>query len=460
MHQEVISVISMIKNAGVVGAGGGGFPTHVKVSATADTIVVNGAECEPLLRVDQQLMDIMAVEMIKGLEIVMGATGAREGIIALKSKYTKALSALEKLISNKPIRVYILDDFYPAGDEHVTLYEAAGRLIPQGAIPLKVGCIVINVETLINVFNAINGKPVTHSYLTVTGEVATPLTVKMPIGATIKEALELAGVRITPDLVVIDGGPMMGKIVDNIEQPVTKTTKGLIVLTEEHQLVKKRRLSPAKIIKQTKAACIQCRYCTDLCPRYLLGHELEPHKIMRSIRNFKNLDETMKMALICSECGVCEQYACIMQLSPKTINAVLKQEFWQKGIKPNDLSKEQQINKIREHRKIPVKRLVSRLGLTKYDVYAPLIEKEVVVDKVSIKLKQHAGAPSVPIVKAGQLVQLGDMIASVPENALGANIHASINGEVTEITDDSIIITKTAAKKGNAAKIDKIEGSK
>ena len=439
MHQETISII---KNAGIVGAGGAGFPTHVKVSAAVDIVVVNGAECEPLLRVDQQLMDIMATEMVKGLEVVMEVTGAREGVIAIKAKYTKAVAALEKEISQKAIKIHILDDFYPAGDEHVTLYEATGRLIPQGGIPVKVNSIVINVETLINVFNAFNGKPVTHSYLTVTGEVATPVTIKMPIGATIKEALEIAGIKISSNLVVIDGGPMMGKIVEDLEQVIIKTTKGLIVLTKEHQLVKKRVMSPAKIIKQTKAACIQCRYCTDLCPRYLLGHELEPHKIMRSIRNFKSQDKVMKMAMICSECGVCEQYACIMHLSPKTINAELKQEFLQKGIKANDLLTEQKINKVREHRKIPVKRLVSRLGLTKYDTYAPLIEKEVIVDKVCIKLKQHVGVPSTPTVKIGQIVQIGDMIACIPENSLGANIHASIDGKVTEIKDDSIVITR------------------
>ena len=439
MHQETIA---KIKDAGVVGAGGAGFPTHVKVSTAVNTIVVNGAECEPLLRVDQQLMDVMAVEMIKGLEVVIAITGAQEGVIALKAKHTKVITVLEELIAKKPIRIHILDDFYPAGDEHVTLYEATGRLIPQGGIPVKVDCIVINVETLINVYNASQGKSVTHSYLTVTGEVTTPVTIKMPIGATVKEALEVAGVKISPNLVVIDGGPMMGKILEDLGQPVTKTTKGLIVLTEDHQLVKKRRMSPAKIIRQTKAACIQCRYCTDLCPRYLLGHELEPHKIMRLIRNFQSQDKVMKMAMICSECGVCEQYACIMHLSPKTINAMLKQEFWQKGIKANDPPQEQHINKVREHRKIPVKRLISRLGLTKYDVYAPLIEKEVVVDKVCIKLKQHVGVPSIPTVKTGQIVQVGNEIASIPENALGANIHASITGKVTEITEDSIVITR------------------
>ena len=444
MHQDTISII---KNAGVVGAGGGGFPTHVKVSATVDTVLVNGAECEPLLRVDQQLMDTMASEMVKGLEIVMEATGAQEGIIALKAKYTKAVDALEKVISKKPIKIHILNDFYPAGDEHVTLYEATGRLIPQGGIPLKVNCIVINVETLINVFHASNGKPVTHTYLTVTGEVATPITIKMPIGASVRTALEIAGVKISEKLAVIDGGPMMGSIIEDLDQPITKTTKGLIALTEEHQLIKKRRMSPAKIIRQTKAACVQCRYCTDLCPRYLLGHELEPHKIMRSVRNFENHSEVMKMALICSECGVCEQYACIMQLSPKTVNAMLKQEFWKNGIKGNNPPEAQEINKMREHRKIPTKRLISRLGLVKYDVYAPLIEKEIVVDEVRIKLKQHAGAPSVPIVKKGQAVQLGDMIAQIPENALGANIHASINGTVTEVTDDSIVITRMGVNK-------------
>jgi len=431
--------IKKIQDAGVVGAGGAGFPTHVKVSASARTIVVNGAECEPLLRVDQQLMARNAKEMIEGLKTVMELTGAQEGIIALKDKYKEAINTLQREIAGKPIKLNVLDDFYPAGDEHVTVYETTGKLVPQGGIPLKVDCVVTNVETLINVAGALAGQPVVDTYITVTGAIASPVTLKLPIGTPINTALSLAGAGNLKGMKVIDGGPMMGKIVEDLAEPITKTTKGLIVLPEDHPLITKRQKAIDRIIRESNAACIQCRFCTDLCPRYLLGHKLEPHKIMRALKHIQGQEEALKMAMVCSECGVCEQYACIVDLSPRKVNAMLKKELGKKGLKP-EMPKEQAVLNIQPHRKIPVKRLISRLGLTQYDKKAPLSENEYTVDKVYIKLHQHVGAPSIPVVKVGQRVQRGSLIAKIPDNALGANIHASISGTVVEISD-SIVIT-------------------
>ena len=317
-------ILRKVKEAGVVGAGGAGFPTYAKLSAGVDTIVVNGAECEPLLRVDQQLMESMTDKMIRGLEAVMEATGAKEGVVATKAKYKGGIAALKKKLPGKSSRVHLLDDFYPAGDEQVTVYEVTGRVVPQGGIPLRVGCVVVNVETLLNVADAMEGKPLTHKYLTITGEVASPCTVRLPVGTPVMEALKLAGGKNTEDLRVIDGGPMMGKLIGDLQQPITKTTKGLIVLPADHPVIRKRTQSCEKIIRQAKSACIQCRYCTDLCPRFLLGHNLEPHRIMRAIRNVEAAPDVLKMAFTCTECGICEQYACFMGLSPRTVNAMLK----------------------------------------------------------------------------------------------------------------------------------------
>ncbi|MFZ5945691.1 MAG: 4Fe-4S dicluster domain-containing protein [Bacillota bacterium] len=433
-------MITKVRDAGVVGAGGAGFPTHVKISAAAKTIVVNGAECEPLLRVDQQLLAQMAAKVVKGLEIVIQATGAEEGIIALKGKYKDAIQSLEKVIPGKPIKLHILGDFYPAGDEHVTVNQATGKLVPQGGIPLKVDCVVVNVETLVNIAEAAEGTPVTHTYLTVTGEIPEPVTLKLPIGTSIAEVFRIAGVTDFRGKMVIEGGPMMGKIVEDLNQPITKTTKGLIILPEEHPLIKRRTLPVEKIVRQSKAACIQCRYCTDLCPRYLLGHKLEPHKIMRALKHINGQEVSMKMALACSECGVCEQYACVMGLSPRRVNAEIKKELLKNGIRPDGPPENQIPHNLQEHRKIPIKRLISRLGLAKYDKSAPLKDKEYCVNHVNIKLQQHVGAPCKPLVTPGQKVNKGDLIGEIPEKSLGANIHASISGVVTQVSD-TIAIT-------------------
>jgi Na+-translocating ferredoxin:NAD+ oxidoreductase RnfC subunit len=433
-------IIKFIKEAGVVGAGGAGFPTHVKVNAKADHVIVNGAECEPLLRVDQQLMAVMAREMVKGLEAVMESTGAAQGTIALKGKYRQAIHALEKVISGKPIKLFILGDFYPAGDEHVTVYEVTGRIIPEGGIPLEVGCVVNNVETLINVAHALERHPVTDTYLTVTGEVPNPITLKLPIGMSIKEALSLAGQTNIQGKLVVEGGPMMGKVVEDFTEPITKTTKGLIVLDLNHPMMQKRNISLPHIIRQAKAACIQCMRCTDMCPRHMLGHRLSPHKIMRGINYLKGDQDVMKMALSCTECGACE-YACnMMLLSPRRVNALLKQELGKRGIKVSPPGNPEVVSPSREFMKIPVKRLVSFLGLASYNVPAPLTEVNYSPLRVVIPLKQHIGAPAQPVVEIGQRVERGGLIGAVPEGAMGANVHASVSGTVREVGERIVIV--------------------
>lgn len=436
MREEIIK---QIKAAGVVGAGGAGFPTHVKVNAQAEHVIVNGAECEPLLRVDQQLMATMAEKMVKGLEAVMQSVGASLGTIALKGKYHDAIDALEKAIHGKAIRLFILGDFYPAGDEHVTVYEVTGKIIPEGGIPLKVGCVVNNAETLINVADALDGCPVTDTYLTVTGEVPKPITLKLPIGTSITEVLALAGQTNMQGKLLVEGGPMMGKVVEDFSQPITKTTKGLIVLSVNHPMIKTRNMSLAHIIKQSKAGCIQCMRCTDLCPRHMLGHNLSPHKIMRGLNYMEGDQEVMKMAFSCTECGACE-YACnMMLLSPRRVNALLKQELAKKGIKASPPQKQEVVAPSREFMKIPVKRLISSLGLAPYNVAAPLVELDYAPQKVSIPLKQHIGAPAQPLVEIGQKVERGALIGAIPEGAMGANVHASISGTVREISQCIVI---------------------
>jgi Na+-translocating ferredoxin:NAD+ oxidoreductase RnfC subunit len=432
-------IVQLIKAAGVVGAGGAGFPTHVKVNATARHVIVNGAECEPLLRVDQQLMAQNADLVVKGLEAVMEATGASRGTVALKRKYHDAMENLTRAVAGKPVELFILGDFYPAGDEHVTVYEVTGKIVPEGEIPLKVGCVVCNVETLLNVAYALEGQPVTDTYLTVTGEIPNPMTIKIPIGTAIREVLALAGQDKMEGLVVVEGGPMMGNVVGDLHLPVTKTTKALIILPEDHPLVRKRNMRLEYILKQAQVACIQCVRCTDLCPRHMLGHRLSPHKIMRGVKYLQAGEEVLNMALSCTECGACE-YACeVMELSPRRVNAMLKRELGKKGIKLIPSGETETVTPGREFMKIPSQRLISRLGLVPYNVPAPLTEVDYRPERVTIPLKQHIGAPARPVVAPGEGVARGQVIGEIPEGAIGALVHASISGVVREVSNHVVI---------------------
>lgn len=146
------------------------------------------------------------------------------------------------------------------------------------------------------------------------------------------------------------------------------------------------------------------------------------------------------MAFTCCECGMCEQYSCVAHLMPRTVNAQLKQVLSAKGLKPLDKPEDQKVDPHRKDRRVPSKRIVARLDLNRYDVAAPLVEEEYHFETVKIALKQHVGAPCVPIVQVGDTVKRGDKVGEIPENALGAPVHASIDGTVTEITDSEIVI--------------------
>lgn len=431
-----MDLIQSIREAGVIGAGGAGFPTHVKLASKAEYVILNGAECEPLLRVDQQLIVKFAEKIIQGLEEIVKLVGAKKAFIGIKSKHKEEIRILkDKLKGNNVVQLCELQDFYPAGDEQTLVNEVTKRVVPEAGIPLKVGCIVTNVETVLNIVRSISGKTVTHTYVTITGKVPKPVTLRLPIGITYREAVEFAGVKDTRGLVFIDGGPMMGKIKTDFEATITKTTKGIIILDENHYLIRKKSMSTAMALRQSKASCLQCRRCTELCPRYLLGHNIQPHLMMRMSKYDRDNLDKVETSSLCCECGVCELYACPAGLSPRLINIYYKQRLAEKGKRYIPSKTTFQVLSSRNYRKIPVKRLISKLGLKEYDVEAPMEEIKCSPKKVKVLLKQHIGAPSIPVVEVGQSVNEGELIGEIPENALGARIHASISGVVKEISN-------------------------
>ena len=436
-------IVAAVKAAGVVGAGGAGFPTHIKINATVDTVIANGAECEPLLRAHQHIMATESTKMVLGLKTVMLATGAQRGYIGLKRKYTEAVTnllvAIES-IGGDDVELFFLPDIYPAGDEHVLVHEVTGRIVPEGGIPLHVGIVVANVETLVNIANALQGIPVTDKYVTISGAVRTPVTLKVPIGMKVEDLITLAGGPLIRPYAVIDGGPMMGKLTE-ADAPVTKTTGGILVLPMDHSLVTQRNTTWQMIVNRARAVCCNCLACTEACPRNLLGHRLEPHRIMQAIgRGQVNDSEILSHALLCSECGACDTFGCTMGLSPRRVNGELKKQLAKAGIKNTHHNKPDKVRLNREYHLIPTKRLTARLGLTHYDVKAPLNMEEIVAREVRLPLSQHLGAPAQAIVKVGDYVKKGDLIGKIADGAaLSANLHASISGEVFAV-DQSISI--------------------
>lgn len=430
-----------VRAAGVVGAGGAGFPTHVKLTAQAEIFIVNGAECEPLLRVDQQLMARQAAELVRGLGYGMAATGAKEGIIALKAKYKPAIVALEPLLPAN-VRLHFLKDIYPAGDEVITIWLATGRRVPPAKRPTDVGVMVNNVMSLINVTHAVEAdQPVTLRPVTVTGAVKTPMTLVAPIGTPLAELVARAGGPTRDDVAYVGGGPMMGHLIHDLGEPVTKTTSAIIALPEDHVVVRRHRLSMESVLRIARTVCEQCLLCTELCPRHLIGHELPPHLIVRSLNyNHVGQPSTLLSALTCSECAVCEAYACPVDISPMRINMALKAQMRPQGLKYE--GELRPADPMAEYRLVPITRLLQKLAIQQYSVPAPLQDEILTPARVVIKLQQHIGAPAQAVVREGDQVKAGQLIGEIPEGSLGARIHASIDGTVTAVTPQAVTIRR------------------
>ncbi|HWI59873.1 MAG TPA: 4Fe-4S dicluster domain-containing protein, partial [Bacillota bacterium] len=313
-----MNLVEQVRQAGVIGAGGGGFPTHVKLAAKADTIIVNGAECEPLLHKDAVIMEEQAEALVQGLLLAKEAVGAKEAVVGIKAKKKHAIEAVEKASKGTGVRVHLLGDYYPAGDEYDLVHSVTGRLIPPAGLPIQVGVVVNNVETFVNIAAAAQGKPVTHKMLTIAGAVRSPVTLRVPLGISYRECIEAAGGLTTADPVLCLGGLMMGQTTQDLEAPVAKTTTGVVILPRTHPIIE-RKLKPNQVKARIgKSACDQCRYCTEFCPRFLLGYGVEPHQVMRSLAfTATGAEYWNQWAALCCSCGLCTLYACPEQLYPK-----------------------------------------------------------------------------------------------------------------------------------------------
>ncbi|WMJ88678.1 4Fe-4S dicluster domain-containing protein [Anaerocolumna sp. MB42-C2] len=439
---DIKELTSRLRECGIVGAGGAGFPTYAKIDKKADTIILNCAECEPLLKVHRQLLQKYAYEIMSALDIIAVAVEANEVIISVKETYTKTVEAVKANLGSFPgIKLKLLNEVYPMGDEVVLIYETTGKKVPPGSIPIEAGIAVFNVETVFNIYKAVtNNEPVHSKYLTVAGEVKTPITIKAPIGMSVEAAVELAGGSKTKNHVYIMGGPMTGNIADAYDT-VKKTTNAILVLQSDHTVVHKKTGNSSIDMKRAMASCCQCEMCTDLCPRHLLGHPITPHLFMRAATSGVTQDLAPFLdTMFCCSCGICEMFACPQDLSPRKLITEYKAGLRNKGIPIPKGIPSKDTDPMREYRKVPMERLTARLGLLEYDVDAPLDEKDVAASQVKISLSQHIGAKALAVVKKNTLVNRGDMIAKAEEGKLSASVHASISGEIIEVNDSFIII--------------------
>jgi Na+-translocating ferredoxin:NAD+ oxidoreductase RnfC subunit len=376
-------------------------------------------------------------DVIAGIAVAKSLVGAERGSIGIKEKYEDVIELLNERLP-AGMDVTPLRDAYPAGDEFILVYDILGRVVPPGGIPLNVGAVVMNVETAVNIARARQG-PVIEKFLTIAGAVAEPVTLRVPLGVTLRQCVEAAGGPTVPDANYMVGGVMMGYLEANQDALVDKTTGGVIVLPDAHVVVRRRRQDWKQIAKIGRSACDQCSFCTELCPRWLLGHPIEPHAAMRSL-GFNLVGEANVIGTsFCCECNLCSLYSCPEDLDPKNVCVQNKRKLaadkkrWQNPPFNPDRPRAHM-----ENRKAPMKRLMQKLGLMRFNNKGPLRPDLLPASRVGIKLKQHLGTPCEPTVSEGQRVRRGDVVGRPPvtdgKPALGAPVHASIDGVVDKIS--------------------------
>lgn len=432
---------NLMQNAGIVGAGGAGFPSYAKLAEGADLLLINGSECEPLLYTDYIILKNELSMVLAGISEVLSHTGIPSAMVAIKAHTAKRLGMNDGERLASKISVKVLPDVYPIGDEIGLIYESTGRLVKPGKLPITQGVIVYNVETMYDLGRAVRfNKCVTEKWLTVGGAVKNPTVIKAPIGTRVTDILRELNIELDEDCTVLDGGPSMGKIINPNTYAIGKTTKGILILPNDTEAIRSKKMNVKMAIARAETACCQCTRCTDMCPRHLLGYPLEPHKMVRTAMGaVEAMPDMVLSATLCCGCGICESLACSQGISPRAVIANYK-ELLAKNKLRFDLPGEYNVKSEREYRMIPSEKWISTLGITKFDKVADFGKEINSINRVEIPLTRHIGVPSVPVVNDGDFVNEGDLIAC-EGNGLSLPQHASISGTVT-LGNDKIIIDR------------------
>lgn len=288
-----------IKEAGVVGMGGAGFPTHIKLTPKDDSkieyVIVNGAECEPYLTSDYRVMLEEPEKVVQGLKVILKLFEHAEGIIAIEDNKPEAIKVMSQLVENESkIQVKVLKTKYPQGAERQLIYATTGRAINSSMLPADAGCVVDNVDTVVAVSTAVcESTPVIRKIITVTGDaIKTPQNFRVPTGLNYAELVDEAGGFTAQPEKVVSGGPMMGMALYDLNVPVMKTSSALLCMTKD------------EVAANEPSACIRCGRCVEACPSRLI-----PQKMLECSERFDDAGFVALNGMECYECGSCT-YVC------------------------------------------------------------------------------------------------------------------------------------------------------
>ena len=288
-----------VKEAGIVGLGGAGFPNHVKLTPKDDNaidyVIVNAVECEPYLTSDYRIMLEMPEKIIGGLKVILSLFPNAKGIIAIEDNKPEAIKILSKAIEGeKNISVSVLKTKYPQGSERKLIFATTGRKINSSMLPADAGCVVDNVDTVVAIDMAVcESTPLMRKIITVTGDaIKDPRNFEVKIGTSYSELIEEAGGFKERPEKIISGGPMMGTAIFSLDIPVTKTSSALLAFTKD------------EVAENEPTACIRCGRCLEVCPSNLI-----PQKIIENTEGLDNESFIALNGMECYECGSCT-YIC------------------------------------------------------------------------------------------------------------------------------------------------------
>lgn len=291
-NQEILDIV---REAGIVGLGGAGFPTHVKLApkdpSKIEYVIVNGAECEPYLTSDYRVMMEEPEKIVGGLKVLLKLFPSAKGVIGIENNKPEAIKKLEGLVKNEAnITVCPLKTKYPQGGERTLIYAVTGRKINSSMLPADVGCIVDNVDTVAAIYMAVcKTTPLLRRILTVTGDaISQPKNFSVRLGTNYQELVDAAGGFKTEPEKIISGGPMMGQALFSLDVPVAKTSSALTCLSHD------------QVAEMEPTACIRCGRCVSVCPGRVV-----PQKLYKAALRH-DLDEFVKLnGMECCECGCC-----------------------------------------------------------------------------------------------------------------------------------------------------------
>ena len=431
------------------------------------TVIVSAIKDNPLSFAEEYLLQREWHKIIDGLKLLMVNHHAEKGIIAVSKSDRPVIADLRDRVEDcGNIDLFFIGDFYPAADQAILIYEITGQPF-SGATPAALsGSLVYDLQTVINIYEAVTEeKPVTRRLLTCTGEVALPSLVLGHLGVSFREVIELCGGAATTTIdeyVIFSGAPARGAVITDIDTPVTRSTTTITVLPADHELVKERSRTISTQIKKIKSVCNQCSFCTELCPVYLLGGKLYPHLIMRQIAyGPAEPEEVILGALLCSECGICEVFACPHKLSPRAVNKQIKERLKQEA-QPESLlsdkinghisghisdkisghiSGQLQPRSNRDYRKVPFKRLADLFSVGPYAVPPKMELLETSPGQVELLFQEISAAGVLPRVKTGEEIAEGSLVAET-KISTGAGLHTSISGKVIFLSKERVIIRR------------------